>query len=49
MSDIERVRRAKDRADSSAYKQGLREGWDQAAWAFFAICIFVFVLLRTFG
>jgi hypothetical protein len=34
MKEIDRVDRAKERADESAYKKGLREGFDQAAWFF---------------
>lgn len=41
MSDLDRVHRAKSKRDGSAFKKGIREGWDQAMWFVFGLLMIV--------
>lgn len=48
MSDLERVTRAKIERDDSAYKKGVREGFDQALWFLVGLAIFIYWLAQWF-
>ena len=45
MSDLERIRRAKEKADETAYKKGYREGVDATMWGLFMVGTMVAVVL----
>lgn len=48
MSDLERVTRAKSERDESAYKRGIKEGFDQAKWLAIGLLILILWLISLF-
>lgn len=48
MSEDNRTLWDQRKEDSAAYKKGVREGWDQAAWTALAICVAVFFIIQLF-